>query len=248
MKLNKLDEELHKEASDFVSKKANKKAIAKKWVDCYLSEKYPVSVFMAGSPGAGKTEAAKELIKSLGGNILRIDNDELRNEFKKYNGANSYVFQEAATKLVETIHDRALKLNVSFILDSTLSSYEKAKQNISRSLDKKRIVQVIFIYQDPEKAWQFVMAREKEEGRYVPKEVFVHQFLSSREVVNKLKDVFGRRIRVDVVTKNFDGSKKIYYTNVNSIDTHVSKVYDELDLKKIVGLNIRSDGNVKKNS
>ena len=31
----------------------------------YVPEEHPVSVFMAGSPGAGKTEAAKEIIAQL---------------------------------------------------------------------------------------------------------------------------------------------------------------------------------------
>jgi UDP-N-acetylglucosamine kinase len=34
---------------------------------------HPISVFMAGSPGAGKTESAIELIEQLGSPIIRID-------------------------------------------------------------------------------------------------------------------------------------------------------------------------------
>jgi len=51
---------------------------------------------------------------------------------------------------VEAIHDRALKKKVSFLFDSTLSSFEKAKSNIERSLHKDRYVLIIFVYQDPE--------------------------------------------------------------------------------------------------
>lgn len=41
----------------------NKKTFAKTLIDVsrYPGEKYPVSVFMAGSPGAGKTETARAL-------------------------------------------------------------------------------------------------------------------------------------------------------------------------------------------
>jgi chromosomal replication initiation ATPase DnaA len=49
----------------------------------------PVSVFMAGSAGAGKTESAKALVAefeaaSPGSRLLRIDADEFRKEFPGY--------------------------------------------------------------------------------------------------------------------------------------------------------------------
>lgn len=117
-----------------------KKTIAKNTIDHLPEEESAVSVFMAGSPGAGKTETAKSMIsqfkKEHGVEVVHIENDELRKEFEDYNGLNSPLFQNAATRLVEAIHDRALKKKVSFLLDSTLSSFEKAKSNIERSLKK----------------------------------------------------------------------------------------------------------------
>jgi len=50
--------ELHKRAMTFAKASKNKKFISRKKVDCYPSEEAPVSVFMAGSPGAGKTEVS----------------------------------------------------------------------------------------------------------------------------------------------------------------------------------------------
>ena len=101
---------------------------------------------MAGSPGAGKTEASKALIADLqpeGSEILRIDPDDLREEFEDYTGANSYLFQRAVSILVEKLHDFALKQKQSFLLDGTLSNHEIAEKNIGRSLDKKRFVQIL---------------------------------------------------------------------------------------------------------
>jgi len=74
--------------------RANKKAIAKRFTDVarFTPEDEPVSVFMAGSPGAGKTEASIELlvmVEESGVEILRIDPDELRYEFPDYTGNNS---------------------------------------------------------------------------------------------------------------------------------------------------------------
>lgn len=44
--------------------KANRREIAKRLTDnsIYVPEEYPVSIFMAGSPGAGKTEASLEFL------------------------------------------------------------------------------------------------------------------------------------------------------------------------------------------
>lgn len=188
---------------------------------------------MAGSPGAGKTEVAKSLVEAFGGNTLRIDNDELRNEFKGYTGGNSHLFQSASTRLVEAVHDRALKKKVSFILDTTLSCYEVAKKNIERSLNKDRAVMIIFVYQSPQNAWAFVQAREKVEGRRVPPDVFVKQFIDSQLVVNKLKEEFQKQIRVEVLVKDLT-EQKAYHCNVSAVDQYLEHKYNFASLNSIV--------------
>ena len=84
------DQEIQVEKDALEYARANKKAIAKRLTDpaVYVPEKDPVSVFMAGSPGAGKTEASIELIAKLGTPVIRIDPDELRREFSAYTGEN----------------------------------------------------------------------------------------------------------------------------------------------------------------
>lgn len=123
---------------------------------------------MAGSPGAGKTEASIELlaiVETNGSEILRIDPDELRHKFPNYTGDNSWLFQKGVSVLVERVHDLALKQKQSFLLDGTLSNYDKAQENISRSLKRHRAVQILYVYQDPMLAWEFVQSREAVEGR-----------------------------------------------------------------------------------
>lgn len=221
------------DAIDFARK--HKKEIAKRLtsLDKYIPEAEPVSVFMAGSPGAGKTEASVALlnrytVKNL---ILRIDQDELRSEFEGYDGDNSWLFQAASTILVEKIHDLALNQCQSFILDSTFSNYDKAAENIKRSLKRKRFVQIIYVYQDPVFAWEFVQAREKVEGRRVLRERFIEQYFDARNVVNRLKQEYGKAIEVDLLLKNLDGSDRVYKANIDAIDNHIPEKYTKIQLE-----------------
>ena len=222
--------------------KAIKKQVAKEIVDHRPKEDEPVSVFMAGSPGAGKTETARNFIKNFSGShqvdVVHIDNDELRKVFNDYNGINSAQFQTPATILVEAIHDRVLKKKVSFLLDSTLSNFEKAKQNIDRSLNKNRYVLIIFVYQSPIQAWQLVKAREIVEGRRVPADVFVKQFLASQAVINQLKKYYREKIDIVFLEKNIDGTKEAAHQSINDIDDITNKKYDQASLEEIVGINL----------
>jgi UDP-N-acetylglucosamine kinase len=232
------DEEIITKAT--AQAKAMKKKLAKAMIDHLPEEESAVSVFMAGSPGAGKTETAKVIISQFkqkhGVEVVHIENDELRKEFADYNGVNSPLFQRPATLLVEAIHDRALKQKVSFLLDSTLSSLDKAKSNIERSLKKGRYVLIIFVYQDPEQAWLLVKAREIVEGRRVPPEVFVNQFLDSQRVVSELKKIFTNQIDIIFMEKNLDGTKEKPYFNVTDIDALLGKKYNRTSLEIIAGI------------
>lgn len=217
-----------------------KKTFARDAVDHLPEEGSAVSVFMAGSPGAGKTETARNIIRRFKRennlDLVHIENDEYRKQFEHYEGINSPLFQNAATILVEGVHDRVLRKKVSFLLDSTLSSYEKAFFNIERSLKKERYVLIIFVYQEPEQAWQLVKARELVEGRRVPADVFVEQFLKSQEVVSKLKKAFKESIDIIFIEKNIDGSSKKPQFNVSNIDNILSKKYNRDSLERIVGI------------
>ena len=74
MSLTEQEARIEQEAMEYA--RAQKKAIAKRLTDIskFLPDRNPVSVFMAGSPGAGKTEASVELLKETDGNaVIRAD-------------------------------------------------------------------------------------------------------------------------------------------------------------------------------
>jgi AAA+ superfamily predicted ATPase len=95
--------------------KDNKKKIVKAFANpsIFPPEKKPISVFMAGSPGAGKTEFAKNLINRFiqkeEEKIVHIDADKIREIMPGYNGKNAYLFQAACSIAMERIHDNVLK-------------------------------------------------------------------------------------------------------------------------------------------
>jgi hypothetical protein len=224
--------------------KKHRTEIARRLTDTtvYLPESNPVSVFMAGSPGAGKTEASIALVNiesehgSGSAKVLRIDPDELRAEFPGYTGENARLFQRAVTPIVERIHDLALEKKQSFLLDGTLSNYHVAEKNVERSLKRKRAVQILYVYQEPAQAWKFVQAREAIDGRRIQPEVFEHQYFAARKVVNDLKAKFGKEISVDLLMKNNDGSHRFYRAGVDQIDSHIPENYSVADVRRILGL------------
>jgi predicted ABC-type ATPase len=235
------EEEKRIEGEALAYAKKHRTEIARRLTDpaIFVAEANPVSVFMAGSPGAGKTEASIELLNLKGADgakVLRIDPDELREKFPGYNGENSWLFQRAVIPIVERIHDLALDQQQSFLLDGTLSSYSVAEKNIQRSLKRNRTVQILYVYQEPEQAWKFVQAREAAEGRRIQPEDFVRQYFAARDVVNRLKAGLGKRIQVDLLMKNNDGSHQFYRAGVDQIDNHIPEKYSIADVRHMLGL------------
>ena len=235
------EEELEIEKRAIIYAKKHRTKICRKLTnkEVYVPEENPVSVFMSGSPGAGKTEFSVGLIKQLeekGTKILRLDPDDLRNEFEEYQGGNSYLFQRAVSLFIERSLDFIYKNKQSFLLDGTFASYNVADKNIQRSLDKNRHVLVFFVYQHPKLAWKFVQAREKVEGRKINPDSFLSQFFGSQQVIQDLKNKFGKKIRVDVILKDNDGKTKDCHTDVDSLVPYLKPLFAEDEIKKIVGL------------
>ena len=98
------EQETEIETQAIIFAKANRTRIARELTDLgkYPADQQPVSIFMCGSPGAGKTEASKAFIEVFDETgIIRLDPDELRVYFQEYTGKNSYLFQKAVSFIVE---------------------------------------------------------------------------------------------------------------------------------------------------
>jgi hypothetical protein len=52
--------------------------------------------------------------------------------------------------------------------------------------------------------------------------------------VNLLKQEFGKKLHVDLVVKNIDGTDFRYYENISKIDGHVPQRYTEEELDRLI--------------
>ncbi len=226
------DEEIKMGAIEYA--KTHKKEIARRLtsLELYPPEDFPVSVFMAGSPGAGKTESSRKLIEKFqridGKQVLRIDPDDIREEFKSigYTGTNSSLFQYPTSIIADKMQDLALDQSQSYIFDGTLSNLERSRENIQRSIHHLRTVLILYVYQEPLQAWKFVKAREKKDGRVIPVEAFVTEYFGARQNIAILKKEFQNQIQIDIIIKNIDGSDYDYHENIQSIDKYLKEKYN----------------------
>lgn len=95
---------------------------------------------------------------------------------------------------------------------------------------------IIFVYQEPTLAWEFVQAREKLEGRRILPTTFIDQFLNSQEVVRQVKAKYGAAIKIDLLIKNNDGSTRIYHDNITDVQHHIKKKYSRTELIRLLNL------------
>jgi UDP-N-acetylglucosamine kinase len=224
------EEKQAEEAKRYI--RANKRLLIQTFADPAAHKKTdrPVSIFMAGSPGAGKTEFSKRIIEALsqwpGDNPVRIDADEIRAMIDSYTGDNAHVFQGASARGVEMLFDHVLARNLNVILDGTFALKEKGFSNIERSLSHGRLVEIYYLFQEPEVAWDFTKKREVLERRRITKEVFVKAFFAAHENVVEAKTRFGDKIRLNVVLKDIrDPSNYQVHFNVASVDKLVPWKY-----------------------
>ena len=198
----------------------------------------PFSIFMAGSPGAGKTEFSRSFIESLISKnspikSVRIDADEIKLIIPQYNGSNSCAIQGASSLGVQKLFDFTLKHHQNVLVDETFSELEYCREDVARSFSRNRIVGIIYIYQDPLIAWKFTKIREKKEGRPIPKELFVNSFFASKENVNIVKKELPE-IKVFLVIKNYENDIEKMHFNIDNIDNFLTIPYTKNQLNNIL--------------
>ena len=195
----------------------------------------PAAFFMAGLPGAGKTEFTVNLIRELDLKVVRIDMDEIATHIDAYNPLQADAFREAATDVLNAVYDRVLHRKVDFIMDGTFRS-NKSLSNIERAIDKGYSVKVFYIYQEPNIAWSFTQDREKLEKRAIDLSGFMQGYFDIHDNIRKLNDEKFINLAVDLVIK--DSSNKVgdwqRNISVKDIDRLVNTRYTKEELERML--------------
>ncbi|WP_373847932.1 zeta toxin family protein [Delftia acidovorans] len=184
--------------------------------EAYKPEPTPTSIFMAGTPGSGKTEWRVNFFREQKSKIVHIDPDDFRCILPCYTGNNSHLFQSSVSLITERILDKTFEKGLNFVLDGTLSSWASAQKNIKRSLDRNRLVQVYFMHQDPVMSWQFSQARELVEGRRITVDAFVNSYFGCKNVLQQILSdeefslaIKEKKLSIDMLIRNSDRSRSI---------------------------------------
>lgn len=209
--------------------KENKKSMISSVIEGKEKEEEKTAIFMAGSPGAGKTEAAQTL-RMLNSNLCVIDADQFRGLFPGYTGNNSDEFQRGSSLLVDAALDLVLKKGYSFILDGTFAT-TKVQKNIERALKKNYNVLIYYVYQDPFVAWDFTKKREMIEGRFVPKERFINAFFQSRKNLMRMKKLFQEQITINILVKDFQNTISDFLMDIDNVELTMPINYTEKELE-----------------
>lgn len=225
--------------------KANQKVIINKFADphIFLPIEHPFTIFMAGSPGAGKTEFSTKFNPALYdydhmNSVVRIDADEIRKLIPQFNGKNSTVVQPATTIGVEKIFDHIQQHDQNAIVDTTFSDFNKAYDNVKRSLKRHRRVGIFYIHFDPKVAWDYTKIREKKEGRTVTMDFFINAYTNARENVDRIKIEFPQ-IEVNVIIKELTGNEqnpigmKTKF-NIERVANYLKTFYNKDELAEII--------------
>ncbi|MBI4234820.1 zeta toxin family protein [Candidatus Peregrinibacteria bacterium] len=222
------------EAIEFI--KQNKRLLIETFANDNIcpSQNDAVSIFMAGSPGAGKTEFCKNFIRKSGVQVVRIDADDIRNIIPQYTGKNSNRVQGAAALGVEKLYDYVLAKGKSCILDGTFSKLDIVHKDVGRSIKRGRTVSIFYVYQDPLLAWKFTKAREFEEGRSVPKGIFVEAFFNAKKNAETIKMMYGEKVRLFLIERNAKTNSYNFHSDIDAIDQYLKMPYTIADLKSLL--------------
>lgn len=231
------DDDLEEKAKEWV--RNNKRFLINKFADInkFPGVSNPFTIFMAGCPGAGKTEYSKSFIAAYPDHntkIVRIDADEIRDEIPGYTGVYAYKFQGAAAIGVEKLFDYIQDHKQNAIVDGTFSDFKIGLDNIERALHRSRKVGIFYLYQDPVIAWEFTKKREQVEGRHVSKEMFIKSFLLAKENVNKVKAVLKDQVELNLVEKNYLNELGKTRFKIDNVDSFLKKLYNKEELEELL--------------
>ena len=193
------------------------------------------AIFMAGLPGAGKTEFTKNLIEFSDAKFVCLDMDKIAEQIKGYQPEHADQFREAATLILNEAFSEVLKRKLDFIMDGTFSS-RYAALNVSRTLKHGFNIRIIYIYQDPKIAWEYTLAREKVEHRAIKIDGFINAYFNTISNIQKIIAQNHAIIALDFVTKNPENKVTKWRQNIqlDEFNQIINNNYTKESLKEYI--------------
>ena len=160
------------EAKQWVKNKDNQNKVVELFFKSKKPTKGKLAIFMAGIPGAGKTEFTSNAIIEASPELISIEHDQLVEYITGYRPEAYYKYRKAGSTLVTRIFEDCLKNGYAFVFDGTLS-HENGIKNINKCLGHGYSVVVVYIRQDAKMAWELTQARELVKKRAIAKNGFI---------------------------------------------------------------------------
>lgn len=80
-------------------------------------------------------------------------------------------------------------------------------------------------------AWDFTQIREKNEGRFVPKERFINAYFRSRDNIVAVKQQFGDKVELNIVVKDYQNQIEDVMTDVTDVELVLPTRYTKAELE-----------------
>lgn len=160
------------EAKKWAKVKANQSKVAEEFFKKNKPTRAKVAYFMAGIPGAGKTEFTQNAIRESSPELISIEHDKLVEYIDEYKPESYYNYRKAGSILVTRIFEECLKNGYAFVFDGTLS-HENGARNVNKCLKLGYRIVVVYIVQDTTIAWELTQARELVKKRAIEKTGFI---------------------------------------------------------------------------
>lgn len=190
----------------------------------------PVAAFLAGIPGAGKTEFINRLEPSL--SFARIDLDEIVKLFPNYDPKRYYEYRSGANIIVDEAVIYCRKKRINFILDGTFGS-SKAIDNIKSALKRHDVV-IFYVWKDPVQAWQLTKDRELITNRAIDKEGFIRAYENIPNNLTKVTKEFGDKAPIVAFKKNKTNDNFQMTQDSNIIDDLLENHYTKEELEQLI--------------
>lgn len=192
----------------------------------YHSSDNPTAIFMAGLPGAGKTEFLNNL-SVYGDEFITIDLDFLVSQIYGYSPENYYNYRKAGNILVSALFDKVLKQHISFALDGTFA-HPQALKNIERTLKHNFLVNLFLVAQKPDISWRNTQARQLITKRPINRDGFVN---TCHNIIPNLQTAFhtfrnNPNFSMKLIKKNPQDHSYKYTYDAKKIDEELTTLYN----------------------